>query len=726
MADVLTVQDLEAAKKHDTFHSEVITGRAGGSVSGSEIDTATNTVTGQVQTTLPKVLRDIGFKPASFTFVTGGTLGVTDADKCIYNPAPAGDGNWYSWGGNLPHTVAPGADPTAVAGYVPRTDVVLRADLAATSGAGLVGTADGSTVAGRLLALKRVSPIEARFAGGADPTGVADSTDALQACIDYCAPFVWQGSVAATKAAMGNCVAAMSGFGKFRITRPLKINPFLVITADQVGAHFGDNSGFQIIADFTDKDAFALDTAPYNSSGVRVLGMLSNRVDWDGGGYTGCPGWLLRGVEVTVAPGRNIRGTLNRNMAQQSHLEYCNLWGGNIGVQSSCCWGGSMRLNLINGRAIGVYNTRDTTVDEQQANYITVGGAKPVSGTEFTYPTWPDSTLQGKTTPCYNEYAHPNFFHNILEGGQIAIMCTNQSSLHLLDNYIEGSFEYCYAFHSVTAKVAVRWVISEAGHLLYAAGSTVDVDTTGASYLSVLGWGGIDAYSTVRVKGDFARVLPWHNKIDYTDAQFNGIVDVYVSASGDDANSGYLQSKPVKTLQEAIDRCKAGFYNKINLISGLAVTKYNYTSGGNTTNKIVRLDTVEINGEAGGTLYVGSSSNQLESLPMGISRVVLRGISSITVDYVSDNYKPMIPAFGVVNIEITSCSMSGGVLTGVKNGRVGMANITAHDSTLACQLQHNGGVANSFSWIDTAVNTNVSGGSVGSAGSKKISSVLYP
>ena len=146
MSDVLTITDLEAAKKHDTFHSEVITGRGGGSASGAEIDTATNAVTGQVQTTLPKVLRDVGFKPASFNFVTGGTLGVTDADKCIYNPAPAGDDNWYSWGGALPHDVDAGTDPVAVgSGYVPRTDVVLRSNLSGDNGAILVGASIGIT-----------------------------------------------------------------------------------------------------------------------------------------------------------------------------------------------------------------------------------------------------------------------------------------------------------------------------------------------------------------------------------------------------------------------------------------------------------------------------------------------------------------------------------------------------------------------------------------------------
>lgn len=130
MAEVFTIEKAIIAAQHDAFHSEVITGKVGGSTGGADIDTATNAVTGQVQTTLPKVLRDVGFKPASFNFVTGGTLGVTDADKCIYNPSPSGDNNWYSWGGNLPHAVDAGVDPALPgSGYVPRTDVLLRAEV---------------------------------------------------------------------------------------------------------------------------------------------------------------------------------------------------------------------------------------------------------------------------------------------------------------------------------------------------------------------------------------------------------------------------------------------------------------------------------------------------------------------------------------------------------------------------------------------------------------------
>ena len=132
--DVLSLEDLKTAKKHQTFEAEVITGRAGGISSGAEIDFATNQVTGQVQKTLPAILRDMGFDPAAFDFTTGGT--VTERDTVVFNPA---DNNWYSWSGTLPHVVAPGTDPTADANWEPRTDQLLRQDLASADGAKMIG-----------------------------------------------------------------------------------------------------------------------------------------------------------------------------------------------------------------------------------------------------------------------------------------------------------------------------------------------------------------------------------------------------------------------------------------------------------------------------------------------------------------------------------------------------------------------------------------------------------
>lgn len=129
MSDVLTITDLETAKKHDTFHSEVITGKAGGLSTGADIDTATNAATGQVQKTLPKVLRDLGMMVQTWTATAGGTL--TDASQVFLNDitASAGKGNYYAWTGAFPKVVAPGTDPASVAGFVLRSDVSLRGEV---------------------------------------------------------------------------------------------------------------------------------------------------------------------------------------------------------------------------------------------------------------------------------------------------------------------------------------------------------------------------------------------------------------------------------------------------------------------------------------------------------------------------------------------------------------------------------------------------------------------
>lgn len=134
--DVLSLADLQTAKKHQIFEAEVITGKSGGVAGGADIDYATNPVTGQTQKTLPAVLRDIGFEPASFDFATGGTLTVNDRDKVVYDPVSK---NWYSYSGVLPVVVPAGFNPVGALDWVVRTDSVLREDLAGTGGASIVG-----------------------------------------------------------------------------------------------------------------------------------------------------------------------------------------------------------------------------------------------------------------------------------------------------------------------------------------------------------------------------------------------------------------------------------------------------------------------------------------------------------------------------------------------------------------------------------------------------------
>ena len=139
--DVLSLQDLQTAKKHQLFEAEVITGLQGGVAGGTPIDYATNQATGQTQKTLPAILRDAGFRPASFDFSTGGTLTTSDRDKAVLWPISAGgDGNYYAWKGALPKTIPASSTPAGTGGVSPSAWVVvleaaLRADLA-SSGTG--------------------------------------------------------------------------------------------------------------------------------------------------------------------------------------------------------------------------------------------------------------------------------------------------------------------------------------------------------------------------------------------------------------------------------------------------------------------------------------------------------------------------------------------------------------------------------------------------------------
>lgn len=141
--DVLSLEDLKTAKKHQLFEAEVITGRQGGTMAGPAIDFATNSVTGQVQKTMPAILRDIGYTPASFDFDTGGTIAVDERNVAVLWPLPGGDGDWYYWEGVLPKVIPAASTPNSTGGisngaWRPVGDITLRTQLINAYGSGLV------------------------------------------------------------------------------------------------------------------------------------------------------------------------------------------------------------------------------------------------------------------------------------------------------------------------------------------------------------------------------------------------------------------------------------------------------------------------------------------------------------------------------------------------------------------------------------------------------------
>lgn len=219
--DVLSLEDLQTAKKHQIFEAEVITGKAGGVAGGAPIDFATNQVTGQTQKTLPAVLRDAGFRPASFTFETGGALVVGDSDVGVLWPVSSGgDGGYYLWKGAYPKVVPAASSPATTggvsdSGWLPLGDITLRGELASTEGASRIGTSSGDTVQG---VIDDVSSSVVYLDSYSSLVVSGDWTSALQAALDTGLPLVPNPTVTYT-------VSGIVQSKGNRIIGPLNINP---------------------------------------------------------------------------------------------------------------------------------------------------------------------------------------------------------------------------------------------------------------------------------------------------------------------------------------------------------------------------------------------------------------------------------------------------------------------------------------------------------------------
>lgn len=66
---------------------------------------------GTEKPTITSALRSVGFMPAGFDFISGGTLHPGDRNKAVFNPNPTGDNNWYRWNGSFPKVIDPNSQP---------------------------------------------------------------------------------------------------------------------------------------------------------------------------------------------------------------------------------------------------------------------------------------------------------------------------------------------------------------------------------------------------------------------------------------------------------------------------------------------------------------------------------------------------------------------------------------------------------------------------------------
>ena len=178
---------------------------------------------------------------------------------------------------------------------------------------------------------------------GADPTGVADSTAAIQAAINSLAPT----SSAVTPANAGGGTVYIPA-GKFRITDTLLIGYGITLMGDGAGGYpyLADNSEMsQIQVDFgASVNKWAIDSATYvTATGLRVAynAYVNGNIDAD---YNGLQLVAIRGITLfqlggqTNIPYGGIRLIGCPNMV----IDEVTIQGFGVGLQLNTCFGSSI------------------------------------------------------------------------------------------------------------------------------------------------------------------------------------------------------------------------------------------------------------------------------------------------------------------------------------------------------------------------------------------------
>lgn len=171
---------------------------------------------------------EAGLNLVAGSFEAGGTV-TTATDVLLYEA----DGKAYSWGGTLSKTVDEGSTPSSSGGvgagaWELVAYATLRGELANSDGAELVGFQQSGTGAVAMTQhdFNKVYVNVLQF--GADPTGVADSTTAIQAAID--AVYSRGGGEVFIPATTGT--AGVGDNSGYRISATVQVKPFVNIRGE--------------------------------------------------------------------------------------------------------------------------------------------------------------------------------------------------------------------------------------------------------------------------------------------------------------------------------------------------------------------------------------------------------------------------------------------------------------------------------------------------------------
>lgn len=551
-------------------------------------------------------------------------------------------------------------------------------------GGSLVRLTSGGTVQ---QAIKWVTP--EMF--GAVGDGVADDSDALQAAMNACVYFVWQGNVYDTDARGATVKYYLMLPGKYRFTRTMIIPPYLRmegISQSYLGDHA--NSFAKFIPDFEDHDGYAFESLNLNASGVHTSKVDSySAADSDRRLITRCPGLLFQNFSVVAGASTSIKGIFNFRLTHGSVLSrICAriISRAAVGANLTCTWNGAFRDCIFRTATIGLtLRNSVTTWLFDNCYFQATQGANPLSWFTDFPEFYGYSTRQAWTAGVASSWSSPHFKDCTFENAQNGIRlhrCTGGSE-H--GSYFENIEEECYALMECVISMTPGYFYNNKGaaattRMVFLSGSAANsasIDMTNTNYFSQT----VDPYNcpgssklVVKHAGDMRtrmKIASPDKVIFNCFSRFTGYCDVYVSASGDDSYNGYSSSYPVKTLQEALLRCKPNYKNRIYIAAGQTVSTTTYYSDGLQPNrKFFQNYDIQVIGDATTrpTLVIGEAAGWLSGIGLRDGRIsfsyinITLTLSSSTSD-AATAFGGLVYVYGDCNVSLNSCAISGSDVT---------------------------------------------------------------
>lgn len=522
---------------------------------------------------------------------------------------------------------------------------------------------------------------------GAKGDGIADDSDALQAAMNSCVDFVWQGNVGDTDDHGTKINHALLLKGQYRFTRTMIIPPYLKMTA-VAQSYLADpkNNIVKFIPDFTLQDGYAFESLNLDSTGTHTAKVDTYSASAsDNRLLTRCPGLLLENFSVIAGANTLLKGIFNFRLTHGAVLQrVCARITSKaaVGANLTCTWNGSFRDCIFRTATLALtLKNNVTTWLFDNCYFQTTQGNNPL--TWFTdFPEFYGYTTRQTWTACVAAtWSSPHFKDCTLENAQNGYRFHRCQGGSEHGTYFENIEEECYALMESVLSMTPGYFYNNKGtanttRMVFLSGSpnnSASIDMTNTNYFSQT----VDPYdcpgSSKLVVTHAANMrtkmkIKYPNKVIFNcHSQFPGYCDIYVSASGNDDWNGYSSTYPVQTLQEAILRCQPHLKNRIYFTAGesIGTTKY-YSDGKQPNRTFFEGYDIEFIGDSTNkpTLTIGEDAGWLFGVAIIDSHVRVSDLKIVLT--LTSGSSAAATAFGAMfftngdcSVSFTNCDLSG-------------------------------------------------------------------